>query len=172
MAKKANKNNLTKVLIGVIVVLVVIFAIYIISNNNSNNSSSETKLSDSDFKITHLSWDTSFTSQFGIETINWTASCKAGHQTYQSISYTLTTEQVPNNLVCDYLVNGQSSWTDPSGNVEELKNYNFNKNDGNHGGFANLDYRKDNNITICCRASMWDTNQLCKSAILYSTCSQ
>ena len=129
------------------------------------------KITDEDFKILSASWNNYqvMNNKISDFKIDWEGLCsgKYGGDSL-SVSYNIVTNQKEESLSCYFIING-----------EEKKEYDKdvgrtfwsfeNKTKSHLEGVYNLDYKEDNQITICC-TSLFKEGEVCKSITLKAKC--
>jgi len=147
---------------GLVIVLLIIILVF----RSTTYVVEVKKLTEDDFKIISASWNNfrEYNGKFTDIPIDWDKSC-AGEYGNEFISsgYSLVVQQ-NYDLSCYYILNGEEKKnSDGSFNL-------FEKNRRVDFGYLNLNFKRDNQIVICCHMSAEEENEICKSVLLPAKC--
>lgn len=163
--KKERRNLIVGVVIGVIIVIVIIL-IY-----NASKPQPKEKLTEDDFKIISASWNDYQVTNGGFSPVrmDWDKLCSGEYGTdYLSAGYTITTQQTEESMSCYYIINSEEK-REYDKNLGEVF-YGFENDTKIHHGDYNLNFKQNNEITICCHSNRFKEGEICKSITLEAKC--
>jgi hypothetical protein len=163
--KKKEKLCFVAISFAVVVILFISLIIFL------DRPKPKEKISDEDFNILSTSWNNYQIINHKVSDlkIDWDGLCsgKYGGDSL-SVSYNILTQQKEESLSCYFIINGEEK-IEYDENVGRTSWVFENKTKSHLEGFYNLDYKKDNQIAICCKSSNKE-GEICKSIVLKAKC--
>ena len=147
--------------IGIVVVVVVILAVIFIV---SNKPVEKEFMTEEDFQIVSISWN---------EDVKWDSMCDPEiialtDRDKLTAGYIILTQQNEDTLSCNYWINGVPQRNEDQ-NLGQVY-WGFEREQRTHEGSYNVDYTRDNEITICCKSNGDKEGEDCDSVTLKKRC--